>query len=129
MDMTRFLRRTLTNADLLDRGGVYEGTVVDVDAQEVRNTWRYARDPETGKSAPKREIVPVLVFADGWSWIPNHTARRVLIAAWGGESDAWQGRRVRIRLETKTRKDRATGRDIEQHEKRVEVLDDMGTEP
>ncbi len=126
--MTRFLRKHLTNTDLLDRGGHYEGTIVAVDEHEVRNRWRYARDPETGKSAPRREDVPVILFEDGWTWIPNVSARRVLVAAWGVETDAWIGRRMRIWLERKLRKERTTGRDIEQYEKRVDVLDEADDE-
>ena len=122
--MTRFLRQHLTVTHLLERDGHYEGTIVAVDEQEVRNRYRYARDPETGKSAPRREDVPVIVFADGWSWIPNQTGRRVLVAAWGLETDLWIGRRLRLRLERKLRKERTTGREVEQYEKRVDVVDE-----
>ena len=125
MDMTKYLRRHLTNTDLLEHGGVYEGTIVAVEEQEVRNKWRYARDPETGKTAPRREDVPVILFEDGWTWIPNITARRVLFEAWGADTDEWIGRRMRVWLETKMRKERTTGRDMEQYEKRVSVLNEI----
>lgn len=115
MDMTPYLQRSLTNADLMAREGYcYEGCIVRVVPQQVFNRWKFTKD----------EIVPVISFADGYTWIPNVGARRTLTAAWSADTDRWLGRRLRIYLKTVVRTERASGRAIEKLEKQVEVFEE-----
>ena len=112
--MTPYLQRSLTNADLLAReGSSYEGTIVRVVPQRVFNKWRYTKD----------EIVPVISFDDGYQWIPNIGARRILTAGWGANTDDWTGRRLRIYLKTVERTEVKSGRAVEKLEKQVELME------
>ena len=111
MDMRRHLKRWLTNSDLRGLGGSYEGIIVDVVEEEVRNRFK-----------AKHELNPVIVFLDGWRIVPNIGMRRYLDAYYGHETDTWAGRRIRIFLRPMTRKnpgDEGRLRD----EKAVECLD------
>jgi hypothetical protein len=113
MDMTPYLQRSLTNADLEKREGLsYEGRIARVVPQQVFNRWKYTRD----------EMVPVISFEDGYQWIPNIGARRTLTAAWGADTDGWIGRRMRIYLKPIVRTEAVSGRAVEKWEKQVEVL-------
>jgi hypothetical protein len=85
MDMGRHLRRWLNDAALARLDGVYEGTIGDVVEEQVRNRF-----------TAQREIVPVVVFADGWRLIPNITMRTALVEMFGSETDHWRGARVRV---------------------------------
>jgi hypothetical protein len=115
MDMTKFLRLMLTNENLRDEfAGHYEGIVADVTEESVFNRWKL-----------RPEFVPRIQFEDGWAWIPNIGARRVLSKAWGNDSDLWIGRRLAITLTTVTRTERASGRLIEKLEKTVKPLPDV----
>lgn len=114
MDMTPYLQRSLTNDELKARDGCYEGRIARVVEQQVFNRWKYTKD----------EIVPVISFSDGYQWIPNVGARRKLTEAWGADTDAWIGRRLRIYLKLVTRTEKTSGRAREQPEKQVELLDD-----
>ena len=112
MDMTKFLRRRfLTNAVLEDMGGRYEGVIATVAVEAVLNKWNLTKQEQ-----------PVIAFTDSWAWIPNDTARRVLIDAFGADTDDWRGQRVAIALVTITRTDKTSGRLIPKLEKRVEPL-------
>lgn len=113
MDMTPYLQRSLTNADLMTRQGLsYEGCVARVVPQQVFNRWKFTKD----------EIVPVISFEDGYHWIPNISARRTLTAAWGANTDDWVGRRMRIYLKSVVRTEAVSGRAVEKLEKHVEAL-------
>ena len=113
MDMTPYLRRSLTNTDLLEREGMaYEGIVVRVVPQQVFNRFRFTRD----------EVVPIISFQSGHEWIPNVGARRKLTEAWGADTDRWIGRRMRIYLKSVARTEVGSGRVVEGWEKKVEVL-------
>lgn len=115
MDMTAFLHRQLTNTELQTRDGMrYVGRIAQVEAHQVLNKWKFTRE----------EIVPVIRFEDGWEWIPNIGARRVLIEAWGSETDGWIGRRMAIYLHTATRTEKKSGRAVEKLEKLVKPLPD-----
>lgn len=117
MDMTRFLRRSLTNEVLQDRQGMsYEGRVARVVEQRVFNKYKYTKD----------EHVLVFEFDDGWTWIPNQRALKDLTAALGTDSDAVVGRRIRVFLKAHTRTETGSGRAVEKLEKFVEVLDSHG---
>lgn len=83
--MRRHLKVWLNGERLAAMGGVYEGAVVDVVEEEVRN-----------KVKAVRETVPVILFADGQRLIPNQTMRVALVDALGPDTDAWRGRRLRI---------------------------------
>ena len=111
--MTPYLQRSLTNTVLKELEGLsYEGCVVQVVPQRVFNKFKYTKD----------EIVPVISFEDGYQWIPNVGARRVLTAAWGANTDDWIGRRMRVYLQPSTRIEKVSGRGVEKLEKQVEVL-------
>ena len=113
MDMTTFLHRALTNAELLTREGRrYEGRILRVSADEVFNKFKFTRE----------ELVPVISFEDGWDWIPNLSARQVLTHAWGAETDGWVSRRMAVYLVTVARTERGSGRQVEKLEKRAEPL-------
>jgi len=115
MDMTPYLQRSLTNAELMAREGwSYEGCIVRVVPQQVFNRWKFTKD----------EIVPVISFEDGYQWIPNVGARRMLTDAWGSDTDLWIGRCLRIYLKAVVRTEKTSGRGIEKLEKQVELLDD-----
>jgi len=113
--MSPFLHHSLTNTVLLTREGWrYEGRILRVEAHRVFNQWKFT----------KEEIVPVISFDDGWQWIPNIGARRVLTEAWGSETDGWIGRRMAIYLHPVARTELVSGRLVERLEKRVEPLAD-----
>jgi hypothetical protein len=115
MDMTPYLQRSLTNAELMAREGLrYEGRIVGVVPQQVFNQWKFTKD----------EVVPVISFADGYHWIPNVGARRALTEAWGADTDLWIGRWLRIYLKAVARTEKTSGRAVEKLEKHVTVLDE-----
>jgi len=111
--MSRFLHNQLTNTELLKRQDCrYEGQIARVVEQLVFNKFKKV----------KEEPVPVIVFEDGWEWIPNLTARRGLVAAWGSETDEWIGRWVAIYLVPVKRVSKATGLERESLEKCAKPL-------
>ena len=113
MDMSAYLHRKLTNEELKARNGRrYQGRIVRVEAQQVFNQWKFT----------KEEIVPVIMFDDGWEWIPNIGARRLLTKVWGSDTDGWIGRRIAISLQPVARTEKTPGRLVERLEKRVEPL-------
>jgi hypothetical protein len=112
VDVTKHLRRWLTNDVLATFDDVYEGTIVAVTEQRVRNRF-------TGKHADEL----VVTFADRWQWIPNLTARRSLVGWFGVESDDWLGRRVQVIRKSIERIDRATGEVKVRHERIVACPD------
>ena len=93
VDMRRHLKRWLTNSALQGMGGSYQGIIVDVVEEEVRNRFK-----------AKHELNPVILFPDGWRTVPNILKRRDLVAHYGPETDIWAGRRSRIFLRPMTRK-------------------------
>ena len=114
MDMNDYIPKWLTNTELEAMPDHrYEGRVLRVEPGRVFNSYKLTK-----------EDVPVLVFEDGWSWIPNIGARKALTKAWGGPTDDWIGRRMAIYLKSVTRMGKASGRLEERFEKQVEVLDD-----
>ena len=114
MDMTPYLQRSLTNADLMARERwCYEGRILRVVPQQVFNRWKFTKD----------EIVPVISFEDGYQWIPNIGARRTLTEAWGPDTDLWTGRRLRVYLKAVERTETTSGRTVEKLEKHVAALD------
>ena len=115
MDMREFLHRKLTNSELQAREDMrYEGRIVRVEPHRVFNKFKFTT----------KEIVPVIFFEDGWEWIPNLSARRALIEAWGSETDDWIGRCMAICLRAVTRTEKESGRAVERMEKHVEPLPD-----
>lgn len=55
------------------------------------------QDVHTGKATQKYDIE--LVEGEGKVWRPPLTVLRILLAAWGDESDLWRGRRVTLALD------------------------------
>ncbi len=111
--MTKFLRRRLLTNALLKQFPHFrfEGQIASVAVETVSNPWNLQKTAQ-----------PVLYFADGNAWIPNEGAKRLLIDAWGEESEGWIGRWLAIYLVATPRTDRASGRLVEKLEKRVEPL-------
>jgi hypothetical protein len=96
--MRRHLRRRINDTELSRHGDTYDGVLTAVTEENVRNRF-----------TAQREVVPVLVFADGWTWIPNMSARTALVEMFGHDTDAWIGRRIRIFRRRVEQVDRATG--------------------
>ena len=111
MDMQRHLKRRLDNSVLQEMGGSYEGIVVDVVDQKMRNPFTL-----------EHELNPVIVFSDGKRLVPNIGILDVLIAHYGPETDTWAGRRIRIFLRPMTRKNPDDDGPL-RYEKAVECLD------
>ena len=111
MDMRQHLKRWLANSDLQGMGGSYEGIIVDVIEEKVRNPFK-----------AKHELNPVIVVLDGWRIVPNIGMRRDLVAHYGPETDTWEGRCIRIFLRPMTRKSSGDEGRLRQ-EKAVECLD------
>jgi hypothetical protein len=121
--MRRFLHRQLTNDELKTREGMrYEGAIMRIEHQRVTNRWRYTRN-ENDKLVRQESDVPVIMFDDGWDWIPNLRARNVLTDTWGPDTDHWIGRRLAIYLRPAVRTEKASGRVEEKLEKFVEPLE------
>jgi hypothetical protein len=117
VDMTRFLRRSLTNQELLKlEDKSYEGFVSRVVEELVYNKWRFTND----------ELVPLIEFCDGWTWIPNQRCRMALMKELGPETDHWAGQHLRVYLKEVARAEPVSGRAVEKLEKFVEVLGDSG---
>jgi hypothetical protein len=115
MDMTPHLHRLLTNAALETRPNRrYEGRIRSVVEERVFNRFKYT----------KENIEPLITFEDGWQWVPNTRARRVLTEAWGVETDGWIGRRMAVFLILVARTERASGRQVEKFEKHAEPVRD-----
>jgi hypothetical protein len=110
VDMRRHLNRRMTNGDLEQMGGDYEGVIAEVVMEDMRN--RYTS---------KREEHPVIVFEDGWRIVPNIGIRQALINSLKAESDDWIGGRIRIFLRPMPRKD-GSGDGPQRFEKAVECL-------
>ena len=92
-------------------GGSYEGIIVDVIEAEMRNPF-----------TTEDELLPVIVFSDGWRIVPNIGMRRDLVDGYGRETDTWAGQRIRIFLRPMTRKSSGDEGRLRQ-EKAVECLD------
>ena len=85
MDMRKYLKRWLTFASLETMGGSYEGEIVTVVAENLRN-----------KFTTGREAHPVISFHDGWRLGLNLGMREDLVAVFGPDTDAWIGARLRV---------------------------------
>ena len=97
--MRRHLRPWLNDAALVRLGGSYEGIIVSVLEEAIRNRF-------TGQ----RQIEPVIVFDDGYRCVQNLTMRQSLINLFGHETTSWPGRRVRIIRKRKESINRATAK-------------------
>lgn len=108
MDMSRHLKKWLNDQALRELGDVFDGRIVDVVEETIRN--RYTA---------QKTLEPVIVFEDGWRLIPNLTQRTVLVKLFGSDSEDWIGRRVRIFRFAKEHTDKSTGLVKITYEKRV----------
>ena len=133
MDMRRHLKHCLTNGDLEQMGGEYEGVISEVIEEVMRNPYTTERQPQ-----------PVILFPDGQRIVPTRALRRVgsawralcqnigmrqaLIDGFGSETDHWVGRRVRIFLRPMVRKN-TNGNGGQRFEKAVECLDRPDGQP
>ncbi len=111
MDMTRHLKRHITNAELERRGGRYAGEIASVVEEMVHNRFTFKHKEE-----------PVITFSDGVCWVPNFTARRVLVEQLGPETDEWVGQWIAVSLETVARSEKTSGRLTERLQKRVTLI-------
>ena len=93
MDIDEFVPKStwINNAELRARRGRYTGVVVDVTSQEVRNP--YAKPGE-----PKKQLQPVIQFADDFRLIPNVPMRRELRERLGRDTDRWIGKQLIVEL-------------------------------
>ena len=117
MDMRRHLKRRMTNRDLEQMGGNYDGVIADVVLEEMRNRFK-----------AKREEHPVIAFEDGWQLVPNLGIRKDLVHSLGSESDNWIGASIRIFLRPMTRSN-GSGDGKQRREKAVECLDAPAAAP
>jgi hypothetical protein len=86
MDMTRHLKRWLTDKALAELGGEFEGVIADVSEELIRNRFTAKRSAEV-----------VVTFDDGgFRLVLNKTVLTKFIAWFGPESNDWIGRRVRV---------------------------------
>ena len=108
MDMRRHLIRLITLSVLEEMGDRYEGVIAEVIEEPVRNKFKGTKNLE-----------PVIVFGDGWRYVPNIAARRALIGFWGSETDDWIGRRLIVFRTPMQRKDAKSETTITRWEKRV----------
>jgi hypothetical protein len=108
--MTRHLRRWLNEATLRELGGDYDGRIVDVVEERLRNRF-----------TAQKALEPVIVFEDGTRLCPNLTQRTALVSFWGPNTDEWVGRRLRVYLHRKEQPDKDTGVMKVRYEKRVAV--------
>jgi hypothetical protein len=111
MDIRRHLHRWLTNDAVASFDGCYEGNIVSVADERVRNRYTWVTSVE-----------PVVLFADGWKWIPNLAARRALVGWFGYDTDNWVGRVVQVVLVNIDRTN-AEGKAIVMRERRVACPD------
>src|SRR3954453_16180265 len=75
MDMKRYLRRWLNDAELRKRpNDRYEGVISEVLEERLKNKF-------TGTNEPQ----PVIVFEDGYRLVPNIGMRQGLIEFWGSD--------------------------------------------
>jgi hypothetical protein len=118
MDMTRHLRRWLNDKELKQMGGRYEGVVVAIREEKVRNRF-----------TAQQEVQPVIKFDDGWLLIPNLGMRRALIEIFGAETNNWIGHRISVCRRRVERRDRLTGEVREKFEKFVYVVDPFTRQP
>ncbi len=118
VDMRRHLRRWLNDTELVRLGGRYEGVIESVVEERVRNRF-----------TAQRELVPVIVFDDGWRIIPNLSMRTVLIEIFGAQSDEWIGRRLTIFRRRIEQRDRVTGDIRERFHKAIYVSDPHSLTP
>ena len=117
MDMRRHLKHCLTNGDLEQMGGKYEGVIAEVIEEVMRNAY-----------TTERRTQPVILFPDGQRIVPNIGMRQALINGFGSETDHWVGRRIRIFLRPMVRKT-TNGNGGQRFEKAVECLDTPANEP
>ena len=115
--MRRHLKHCLTNGDLEQMGGEYEGVISEVIEEVMRNPYTTERQPQ-----------PVILFPDGQRIVPNIGMRQALIDGFGSETDHWVGRRVRIFLRPMVRKN-TNGNGGQRFEKAVECLDRPDGQP
>ena len=109
--MRRHLKRRLNNGELLKMGGSYEGSIAEVVEETVRNPF-----------TTQQEVVPTIVFVDGWRLIPNIGMRRALVEMLGEETDHWVGRHIVISIRLVARQS-ANGETRERYEKIIESVD------
>src|SRR5262245_1700908 len=81
MDMTRHLRRWLNDKVLREMGDTYQGRIVSVTEEEIKNRYK----------GHQKQLEPVITFEDVWRLIPNITQRTSMIAMFGPETDDWIG--------------------------------------
>ena len=106
MDMSKRLGPWLNGATLHALGDWYEGVILSVEDQSIRN-------PFTTKTT--RE--PVIVFADGMKAVPTIPMRHELIERFGPETGDWIGQTLVVACRPVERLDAKTGRTSVKYEK------------
>jgi hypothetical protein len=108
--MSRHLRRWLNDQVLREMGDTYQGRIVSVTEETIKNRYK----------AHQKQLEPVITFEDGWRLIPNITQRKALIEIFGSETDGWIGCEV-IVFRHRTQKVDSEGVTREKFEKRVRL--------
>jgi hypothetical protein len=111
MDMTRHLRRWLNDKVLREMGDTYQGRIVSVTEEQIKNRFKKY----------EIQLEPVITFEDGWRLIPNITQRKGLIEMFGSETDDWIGCEVIVFRHRGQKTDSKTGLTKEITEKRVRL--------
>lgn len=108
MDMNSHLRKWLNDAALREMDDRYEGVILAVTEELIRNRF-----------TAQKVLEPVIAFKDGYRLVPNINQRRALVEFFGPESDEWVGRRLVVYRHRSERRDGATGALRVTYEKRV----------
>lgn len=85
-DMTRHLKRWLTDKALAEIGGEFEGVIASVSEEEIRNRF-----------TAQKSVEPVITFSEGgYKLVLGKTNLQKMINWFGPESNDWVSRRIRI---------------------------------
>jgi hypothetical protein len=113
MDFLRYMGSAwLTLAELERRGGRFEGVITEVSEQSLRN-------PFTGVF----ESRAVIHFDCGTTTVPSRAMGKTLVGLYGGDTDAWVGRRIVVFRRAVERKSKATGEMVTRYERAVIACD------
>jgi hypothetical protein len=113
MDMRKHVPRWLNSAALATMDDRFEGEIVDVREQQIRNRF-----------TTERQLEPVIYFPDGWRLIPNIGMRKELVQLLGPETNTWKGHRLVVYQAPIERTNKATGEVTVAYEKRVMLAEE-----
>lgn len=85
-DMSPHLKPWLTLSELARLDGEFEGVIVSVDTEILRNRFKFNKKTDEA----------VVTFGDGHRLVLNKSMLYTCIKWWGSESDNWIGHRMRV---------------------------------